>query len=61
MFLRSFNRDLMHARGAAIGAEFKGKGVHVGLGPMMNIMRAPAGGRAWAGYVRLSVKLFRAE
>ena len=41
----------MHKRGAAIGAEFKGKGVHVGLGPMMNIMRAPAGGRAWEGYV----------
>ncbi|PAV15192.1 glycoside hydrolase family 3 [Pyrrhoderma noxium] len=46
----TFNRDLMRQRGAAMGEEFKGKGVHVALGPMMNIMRAPAAGRNWEGF-----------
>ncbi|KAI0374349.1 beta-glucosidase [Pilatotrama ljubarskyi] len=45
----TFNRTLMRERGAAMGAEFKGKGVHVALGPMMNLMRAPAAGRNWEG------------
>ncbi|KAH9944529.1 beta-glucosidase [Epithele typhae] len=45
----TFNRTLMRQRGAAMGAEFKGKGVHVALGPMMNLMRAPAAGRNWEG------------
>ncbi|CDO72401.1 Glycoside Hydrolase Family 3 protein [Trametes cinnabarina] len=31
----TFNRTLMRERGAAMGAEFKGKGVHVALGPMI--------------------------
>lgn len=47
----TFNRTLMRARGAALGAEFRGKGVHVALGPMMNLVRAPAAGRNWEGYV----------
>ena len=47
----TFNRTLMRERGAAMGAEFKGKGVHVQLGPMMNLMRVPAAGRNWEGYV----------
>lgn len=64
---RRWNRTLMRQRGAAMGAEFKGKGgvwfiiscslyvtevlrsVHVALGPMMNLMRAPAAGRNWEG------------
>lgn len=46
----TFNRTLMNQRGAAMGQEFKGKGVHVGLGPMMNLMRAPAAGRNWEGF-----------
>ncbi|KDN45978.1 hypothetical protein RSAG8_04485, partial [Rhizoctonia solani AG-8 WAC10335] len=46
----TFNRDLMQKRGAALGAEFKGKGVHVALGPAMNIARAPAAGRNWEGF-----------
>ncbi|KAL5495327.1 hypothetical protein ACEPAI_790 [Sanghuangporus weigelae] len=46
----TFNRDLIRQRGAAIGAEHKGKGVNVALGPMMNIMRAPAAGRNWEGF-----------
>ncbi|THH02894.1 hypothetical protein EW026_g96 [Hermanssonia centrifuga] len=45
----TFNRTLMRERGAAMGAEFKGKGAHVALGPMMNLMRAPAAGRNWEG------------
>ncbi|KAL1952140.1 hypothetical protein VTO73DRAFT_1289 [Trametes versicolor] len=45
----TFNRTLMRERGAAMGSEFKGKGVHVALGPMMNLMRAPAAGRNWEG------------
>jgi beta-glucosidase len=46
----TFNRNLMNKRGVAIGAEFRGKGVNVALGPMMNMMRAPEGGRAWEGW-----------
>ncbi|KAG9103307.1 hypothetical protein FRC06_011443 [Ceratobasidium sp. 370] len=46
----TFNRDLMQQRGAALGAEFKGKGVHVALGPAMNIARAPAAGRNWESF-----------
>ncbi|KAH9898527.1 beta-glucosidase [Cubamyces lactineus] len=49
----TFNRTLVRARGAAMGAEFRGKGINVALGPMMqhhrNIMRAPAAGRNWEG------------
>ncbi|KAG8686014.1 hypothetical protein FRC11_009671, partial [Ceratobasidium sp. 423] len=45
-----FNRDLMRKRGAALGLEFRGKGVHVVLGPAMNITRVPAGGRNWEGF-----------
>ncbi|KAI8995506.1 beta-glucosidase [Trametes punicea] len=45
----TFNRTLIHARGAAMGAEFRGKGVNVALAPMMNLMRAPAAGRNWEG------------
>jgi beta-glucosidase len=46
----TWNRDLIKQRGAALGAEFKGKGIHVALGPMMNIARVPAGGRNWEGF-----------
>ncbi|KAJ6579136.1 glycoside hydrolase family 3 protein [Mycena vulgaris] len=46
----TFNRTLMRQRGVAMGQEFKGKGVHVGLGPMTNLMRAPAAGRNWEGF-----------
>ncbi|KAF8167900.1 beta-glucosidase [Crassisporium funariophilum] len=62
----TFNRTLMKQRGAALGAEFRGKGIHVALGPMMfvitpnkhkytdfhsrNLHRAPAAGRNWEGF-----------
>lgn len=59
----SFDRALMRARGAAMGAEFRAKGVHVQLGPMMcvfpvlgtrvdgcrNLGRVAQGGRNWEG------------
>ncbi|KAI0803083.1 cellulose-binding beta-glucosidase [Irpex lacteus] len=45
----TFNRTLMRQRGVAMGAEFKGKGAHVALGPMMNLMRVPNAGRNWEG------------
>ncbi|KLO13958.1 glycoside hydrolase family 3 protein [Schizopora paradoxa] len=46
----TFNRTLMNQRGVAMGEEFRGKGVHIALGPMMNLMRAPAAGRNWEGF-----------
>ncbi|PPQ70745.1 hypothetical protein CVT24_000856, partial [Panaeolus cyanescens] len=46
----TFNRTLIRQRGVALGEEFRGKGVHVTLGPAMNIHRAPAAGRNWEGF-----------
>ncbi|KAJ4501109.1 glycoside hydrolase family 3 protein [Lentinula lateritia] len=46
----TFNRDLMYSRGVAIGEEFRGKGIHVYLGPAVDIMRNPKAGRAWEGF-----------
>ncbi|KAG8836681.1 hypothetical protein FRB91_008539, partial [Serendipita sp. 411] len=46
----TFNRDLIQQRGAALGAEFKAKGINVALGPAMNIARIPAAGRNWEGF-----------
>ncbi|KAG9083181.1 hypothetical protein FRC06_004666, partial [Ceratobasidium sp. 370] len=45
----TWDRDLIRQRGEAMGREFKGKGVHVALGPMMNLGRVAAGGRNWEG------------
>ncbi|KAG2344292.1 glycoside hydrolase family 3 protein [Suillus weaverae] len=46
----TWNRALMRARGLALGQEFKGKGVNVALGPMMNMGRVAQGGRNWEGF-----------
>jgi beta-glucosidase len=46
----TFSRTLMQQRGSAMGAEFRGKGVNAAMGPMMNLMRAPAAGRNWEGF-----------
>ena len=35
MFPSRFDRRFMRARGQALGREFRGKGVHIALGPMM--------------------------
>ena len=40
--LYSFSRTLINQRGAALGAEFRGKGVHVALGPDMYVTDARA-------------------
>jgi hypothetical protein len=40
----------MRARGLALGQEFKGKGVNIALGPMMNMGRVAQGGRNWEGF-----------
>lgn len=45
-----FDKDLIYARGYALGQEFRGKGVHVALGPMTNMGRVAAGGRNWEGF-----------
>ncbi|KAA1468627.1 glycoside hydrolase family 3 protein [Dentipellis sp. KUC8613] len=46
----TFNRTLMNHRGVAMAQEFRAKGVNLQLGPMMNLMRIPASGRAWEGF-----------
>lgn len=46
----TFSRRLMRARGKALGEEFRGKGIHVYLGPAMDIMRNPKAGRAWESF-----------
>ncbi|KAG2233832.1 glycoside hydrolase superfamily [Thamnidium elegans] len=43
----SFDRKAIRERAEYMGKEFKGKGVHVQLGPAMNFMRDPRGGRGW--------------
>ncbi|KAG1747118.1 glycoside hydrolase family 3 protein [Suillus paluster] len=46
----TWNRVLMRARGLALGQEFKGNGVNIALGPMMNMGRIAQGGRNWEGF-----------
>jgi beta-glucosidase len=43
----SFDKAQIHARGVYMGQEFRGKGVNIQLGPGMNFMRSPEGGRGW--------------
>ncbi|CEG79535.1 hypothetical protein RMATCC62417_13987 [Rhizopus microsporus] len=43
----SFDRNAIYERGAYMGQEFRGKGAHIQLGPAMNFMRSPEGGRGW--------------
>jgi beta-glucosidase len=41
----------MYERGVALGQEFKGKGVHMYLGPSVGALgRKPRGGRNWEGF-----------
>ena len=41
----------MYARGIALGAEFRGKGINVFLGPTVGPLgRKPRGGRNWEGF-----------
>jgi beta-glucosidase len=43
----TFDRDLMLQRGEYMGNEYRAKGIHIQLGPGMNLMRSPEGGRGW--------------
>ncbi|KAF2736511.1 beta-glucosidase [Polyplosphaeria fusca] len=46
-----WDRELVYERGRAMGAEFKAKGAHVMLGPVVGpIGRQPLGGRNWEGF-----------
>ncbi|EJT71046.1 hypothetical protein GGTG_12067 [Gaeumannomyces tritici R3-111a-1] len=47
----TWNRKLMYERGKAHGAEARGKGINVLLGPCVGPLgRMPAGGRNWEGF-----------
>ncbi|KAF6819124.1 beta-glucosidase 1 precursor [Colletotrichum sojae] len=47
----TFDKDLMYARGVAMGKEFRGKGANIYLGPSVGpIGRKPRGGRNWEGF-----------
>lgn len=47
----TWNKELMHARGVAMGKEFRRKGVNIHLGPSVGPMcRKPKGGRCWEGF-----------
>jgi beta-glucosidase len=46
----TWDRDLFYQRAAAIGQEFRGKGIHFALGPMINIDRNALHGRNWEGF-----------
>ncbi|MCK5225077.1 MAG: glycoside hydrolase family 3 C-terminal domain-containing protein [Planctomycetes bacterium] len=43
----SWDTDLISRIGQALGREFRGKGRYVGLGPCINIIRDPRGGRSF--------------
>ncbi|KAI8968442.1 glycoside hydrolase superfamily [Mycotypha africana] len=46
----SFDKEAIRRRGEYMGAEFRAKGIHVQLGPGVNMLRAPEGGRLWEGF-----------
>ncbi|KAG8807101.1 hypothetical protein FRC17_004655 [Serendipita sp. 399] len=46
----TFSKRLMTARGVALGEEFRGKGIHVYLGPSLDIARNPKAGRNWEAF-----------
>lgn len=46
----TFDRDLLRQLGWLLGDECKAKGVHVLLGPTMNIQRSPLGGRGFESF-----------
>ncbi|KDN47766.1 glycoside hydrolase family 3 protein [Tilletiaria anomala UBC 951] len=43
----TFSSKLAYKRGVAMGQEHRAKGVNIQLGPGMNMLRAPTGGRNW--------------
>lgn len=46
----TFDKDLMYQYGLSLGSEFRGRGVHVALGPVAGSLgRVARGGRNWEG------------
>ncbi|WFD40816.1 beta-glucosidase [Malassezia japonica] len=46
----TFSKELFYERGVAMAQEFRTKGAHVQLGPMINVARSPTAGRNWEGF-----------
>lgn len=47
----TWDKQLIHDRGAAMGVENRGKGINTLLGPAMGPLgKFPAGGRNWEGF-----------
>ncbi|KAK4518158.1 mRNA stability protein [Mucor velutinosus] len=46
----SFDKKGIRRRGEYMASEFRAKGVNAQLGPSMNMMRAPQGGRNWEAF-----------
>ncbi|KAG2220193.1 hypothetical protein INT45_005366 [Circinella minor] len=46
----SWDKEAIRDRGRYMGREFKGKGIHVQLGPSVDILRAPDAGRIWEAF-----------
>ena len=46
----TWNRELLRTRGFAIATEFKAKGVHAVLGPVLALARNPGGGTNFEGF-----------
>ncbi|KAG2220192.1 hypothetical protein INT45_005365 [Circinella minor] len=46
----SWDKDLLYKRGEYMGVEYRAKGVNMALGPCVDIMRSPRGGRGWEGF-----------
>ncbi|KAI9493635.1 glycoside hydrolase superfamily [Zychaea mexicana] len=46
----SWDKQAIRERGRYMGREFRGKGIHVQLGPSVDIVRAPDAGRNWEGF-----------
>ncbi|ORX45863.1 glycoside hydrolase [Hesseltinella vesiculosa] len=46
----TFDRRILNLRGVGMAQEFREKGVHVQLGPAINFMRTPQGGRGFESF-----------
>jgi beta-glucosidase len=46
----SFDKTAIYNRGKYLANEFRNKGINALLGPTINIMRTPQGGRNWEGF-----------
>jgi beta-glucosidase len=47
----SWDQSLAHQRAVYMGTEFRGKGAHIALGPVVGPLgRSPFGGRNWEGF-----------